>query len=161
MIFYKQNINFCKYDQSSKFFKELDHMLNYCGNTNDSSQLGNAQCTLTHSLGITSITDFNDFFNDCIQVNLPYKVKIIRAWANRMYYGCSGKQHNHNTKCDYVLVFYYCAEYNSAKFVVTGVKEFNVKTGDLIGHEPHIWHTVTEHKSFTPRISIIFEVAHS
>jgi hypothetical protein len=159
MIKYYQNIDFKKYDKSSTFFKELEQLFK----SNDvypPEANGPIECTLSLSsdCNIKNISTFNNFISDVIEPTLNEKIIIARAWANKMFFGSSGKIHIHNYRLlNKVIVFYYCAEEDSGKFIIPAVEEFAVKTGDMIVHVPQLPHMVSVHNSHIPRISIIIE----
>lgn len=99
-------------------------------------------------------------------------VTYFRAWTNKIFKGCSGNVHDHDPDSHAMAVFYPVAPEGSADFglVRNGwaharnheIKDenlhwMNVKEGDLIFHETRAWHTVSEHKSDSPRIVFVIE----
>lgn len=159
MIEHYHNINFDKYDKTSSFYKELETMFDLYKDVNYPPQRhGNAQCTLAPNKDIRSISNFDNFFTDIVENTLKKEYTIVRTWANKMFYGSSGDLHYHDFSLDKVIIFYYCAEKNAAKFIIPSVEELVVKTGDMIVHTPHMPHAVGVHESDIPRISIMFEV---
>jgi hypothetical protein len=84
-------------------------------------------------------------------------LRLGRNWVNEMFRGCSGAVHRHGS---HVCVFYLRLPENGADMqfvqdqdtVLAGAKE-----GDLLIHEPAIWHGVTEHQSDISRICLVIE----
>lgn len=80
-----------------------------------------------------------------------------RNWANEMYRGCRGTVHQHYT---HVAVFYLRVPDGGAdmqfeqngEIILAGANE-----GDLLIHEPLVWHSVSEHQSDTSRICLVIE----
>lgn len=84
-------------------------------------------------------------------------LNLGRNWANEMFEGCSGVLHQHYTN---VCVFYLRVPENGAdmQFEQDGqVEAANAGEGDLLIHEPLIWHSVSEHRSPISRICLVIE----
>jgi hypothetical protein len=178
-----KNIDYKRFDVGTNFYIDLNNLLEECGNQEDVSQSGKAYCTLNHQTGIQFLPDFKDFFDSVIVPQIKqFKqlhdidnegIYVNRAWANKMFKGSRGRNHNHAV-CDAVVVFYLLAEGACADFVITKEEKFglfdsdiepknkrHIKTesGSMIIHSPDIWHTVSTHHSEMPRICLIFDLA--
>lgn len=80
-----------------------------------------------------------------------------RNWMNEMYKGCEGILHQHYTN---VCVFYVQVPEGGADmlFVKDDLTEAaGAREGDLLIHEPLVWHSVSTHTSETPRICLVIE----
>ena len=118
--------------------------------------------------------------------NIPAKdIIITRSWMNRMYKGSRGKCHKHSpteyVPVDYsmgipvlVAVFYVANTINGSSLVIVkdGVhgllpEEFPEENkhslltmpGDLIIHEPEVYHAVSLHNAEEPRICFAFHMS--
>ena len=102
-------------------------------------------------------------------------IKYFRAWANKIWKGCSGNVHDHDPGSHAMAVFYPLAPENSADFGLVkdgwahaknyellpeNIAWQNVKEGDLIFHETHAWHTVSEHRFDEPRVVFVIEFSY-
>lgn len=110
------------------------------------------------------------------------RVVIDRSSINRMHYGSEMGFHQHlgidvpglEKTPDLVVVFYLVAPPLSADFVLAGESEFKrlvrshrreelifitPKEGQLVMHNPALWHAVSTHRSVTPRICFAFHVS--
>lgn len=84
-------------------------------------------------------------------------LRLGRNWANEMQRGCRGVLHQHYT---HVAVFYLRVPEQGADMqfeqgdqqILAGARE-----GDLLIHEPLLWHSVTEHNSDITRICLVIE----
>jgi hypothetical protein len=100
---------------------------------------------------------------------------INRAWSNKIWKGCSGNVHDHDPESHAMAVFYPLAPKGSADlaFVKDGVDHArnhevlienlawqNIQEGDVIFHETHAWHTVSEHTIDNPRIVFVIEFSY-
>ena len=84
-------------------------------------------------------------------------MNLGRNWMNEMYKGCKGVLHQHFTN---VCVFYVQVPDQGAdmQFVNAGqVESANALEGDLLIHEPLVWHSVSEHRNEIPRICLVIE----
>jgi hypothetical protein len=105
-------------------------------------------------------------------VNYKYRgVTFDRAWANKMFKGCSGACHTHNGSNDGTAIFYFSVPKNGSNLIILehpiedvvnenhkNISHFiPVKTGDLILHGKNVPHAVSEHLSETPRICFVFD----
>lgn len=84
-------------------------------------------------------------------------LRLGRNWVNEMFRGCSGAVHQHRS---HVCVFYLRLPEHGADMqfvqdqetVLAGARE-----GDLLIHEPAIWHGVTEHQNDISRLCLVIE----
>lgn len=103
-------------------------------------------------------------------------ISYFRAWTNKIWKGCSGNVHDHDPDSDAMAVFYPLAPDESADFglVKNGWAHArnheipsgnliwqNIKEGDLLFHETHAWHTVSEHRNDLPRIVFVIEFSYT
>jgi hypothetical protein len=104
-----------------------------------------------------------------------FQYQVIRSWCNRIYYGVSGKVHNHwsNIPNTLSVVLYYQTPTDSSKYVVIDHNEkrpcytdydiddlifFEPNTGLAIIHDSRIYHDVTEHQNQSPRTVFVFDI---
>ena len=105
-------------------------------------------------------------------------VKITRSWMNRMYKGSRGKAHNHMASTAFdtptiVAVFYVENTMNGSSLIIVkdGVhgllpeefqnenKQFiTTMPGDLVMHEPELYHAVSLHAAEEPRVCFAFHM---
>lgn len=103
-------------------------------------------------------------------------ITFYRAWANKIFKGCSGNVHDHDPESDAMAVFYPLAPEGSADFGLVkdgwaharnheilpeNIAWQNVKEGDLLFHETRAWHTVSEHTADSPRIVFVMEFTYT
>jgi hypothetical protein len=78
-------------------------------------------------------------------------------WVNEMFEGCSGAEHKHGTP---VAVFYVRKPSNGANMIFTNGQESIAAgeiEGDLLIHDKHIYHSISEHKSPISRICLVLQ----
>jgi len=112
--------------------------------------------------------------------NVPVdKIKISSSWMNRMYRGARGRIHNHagnealgpNPTC--IAIFYQNNPENGSKLILMRTGKFGdythtypeedkiyvtPETGDLVIHDPELWHAISEHNSDEPRICFVYHL---
>ena len=116
--------------------------------------------------------DVSEYFGYPRATGLTY----FRAWTNKIFKGCSGNVHDHDPNSHAMAVFYPLVPENSSDFGLVkdgwahaknheikpeNIIWQNVKEGDLLFHETRAWHTVSEHKSDTPRIVFVIEFSYT
>lgn len=133
---------------------------------------------------ITNIKNINPLLNyisECIlktyfklQTFENKKIIFTRMWMNKIYFGCSGKCHVHNSKYSNsgTAIFYSHVPENASDLIIlkkdigrkniTKIHEsishyLKVKSGDLIIHSPSVPHGVSQHNNKEPRICFVFD----
>jgi hypothetical protein len=123
------------------------------------------------------------YFNKLYQVLLPHfdegcrllgienRGEIVRAWANKMFKGASGKLHSHPMAKIVFILYIDCPE-GSSSLIMSDITDYNVPYKDipldrqhiipvekhmLVCHDGEISHAISEHQSDLPRSCIIFE----
>jgi hypothetical protein len=107
------------------------------------------------------------------------RVKISTSWMNKLNYGSQGRCHNHEGSETLgpdptaVAIFYQTNPVNGSDLIFIQDGEygkyhtdypeyeklyFTPTTGDLIVHDPSMWHAIGEHRSEEPRICLIYHI---
>lgn len=105
-------------------------------------------------------------------------IDFIRSWSNRIFQGCSGRVHNHlgYGHVDIVGIFYVDVPTTGAElvFVKNGEKGkthldydpadlyyITPNQGELILHDPGLYHTVAEHTEDITRTVFVFDAVYT
>lgn len=127
------------------------------------------------------LKDLTEWIIERGSVVLGSKVEISKSWMNRMYQGSQGRTHNHigygsdaaHKTPDLIAIFYLNNPLGGSNLVIVenGIagelpSEMNHKetyqilssTGDLILHDPYVWHAVSEHRATDPRICLVYHL---
>jgi hypothetical protein len=105
-------------------------------------------------------------------------VKFVRSWANRIFQGCQGRIHNHlgYGKVDIVGIFYADVPTTGAELIIVNGGEtgkthldyneqalyrIQPQQGELIIHDPSIFHTVGKHTENMTRTVFVFDAIYT
>lgn len=99
-----------------------------------------------------------------------FEFDLKRTWANKMYLGSEVTPHTHDVvpgtdkrntdNSRGVAIFYLQLPEQSSDLVFIQDEDVvyaNVEEGELIFHPKDILHSVTKHKSYIPRVCLVFE----
>jgi hypothetical protein len=115
-----------------------------------------------------------EFFNVDIK-----RIKLSASWMNKLNYGSQGRCHNHEGSETLgpdptaVAIFYQNNPINGSDLIFIQNGEvgkyhsdyleyeklrLSPQTGDLVVHDPTLWHAISEHKSDEPRICLVYHI---
>jgi hypothetical protein len=107
------------------------------------------------------------------------RIKLSASWMNKLNYGGHGRCHNHKgteklgSDPTAVAIFYQNNPVNGSDLIFMREGYFGAypseypeedkiyftpQTGDLVVHDPSIWHAIGEHKSDEPRICLVYHI---